>query len=285
MSARVYLFALLAATLACTPGSLQPGDMGQSGGGGGGGADSPGTAGITTIGTGGDAGSTGAGGSGGLPACADPQYGTMEINIAGPDAALVTTAAAAQVTVISADNCASAMCAWTDPFIPGATISDTSMATARFVVAAGSQQWTIYLNLPGVPGDLVQIGDVFDMTIDASVDQTVYDSVNQTIVLARGGKLVLFASWRGSAMGPPLPSLELYGIGLSDVGPACERSIGCMDLPHAVRVDNETGTAVARVGQTVQVGTLSFTNGRTLSYPDTNCDSKAWAQVGGFTLP
>jgi len=295
MSARVYLFlfALLASPLACTPGSLQPGDMGQpgsgggggGGNGGGGGVDSPGVAGATTVGAGGDSVTTGAAGSGGLRACPDYQYSTMGITIAGSDAALVTTAVVTPVTVISAGNCATARCAWTDPTIPGAMISDTSMGKARFVVAAGAQQWTIYLSLPEMPANLVQVGDVFDMTLDAWVDQGLYDSVNQTLVLARGGNLVLFASWLAGSNGLPLPSLDAYGIGLSDDGPTCERSIGCMDLPHAVRVANETGSAVAAVEQTVVIGNLSFSNGRTLSYPDTVCDDKAWSQVGGFRLP
>jgi len=289
MSARVYLLALLATTLACNPGALDPGEMGQGGGGEGGGAgtDSPGTAGVTTTGVGGEAGVTGAGGSGGLPACAsqDDWYDNFEFIVAGRNEYVLTSPMNAHVTVTAVDDCATTACEWLLPYDTGAAATDQSTTASRITVSDGVDQWMVFLRLPGMPADVVRIGDTFDMTLDAWLEQTAGDAFNQSLVLARDGTLFVFASAMEAFGDLLLPHLDSFGVDLADAGALCQLTIGCQDRPHAIQVTTLSAAGAIAAGQTTTIGDFSITNGRTIEFGETDCDWKNRSQVGGFRLP
>src|SRR5262249_23507274 len=167
-----------------------------------------------------------------------------DVAVAGPDSVLLSSPVRAQVTVTAVDNCATTTvpCQWTDHVDSSMLIGQSPLAW-RTIVTAGSQSWTIYLRLPGFSAALVQPGDSFDMTVDASI----YQAPNQPAVLARSGNLFPFPSSRDGPPGRLPPSLDNYGVVLTDAGPICQRPISCMEIPHAIGATIGTATAVAPV--------------------------------------
>jgi hypothetical protein len=234
---------------------------------------------------------TGTGGVGSLPACGGSGGGSadvVELALVGPDGMAVTSTVSASVRVTAADACSTVTC---PSIVEGSGQSfavSLSGAATRFVLtAADARTWTLYLRNSAMPGDYLKVNDTFDMTVQAVVNQTFYASLNQTIVLAHGTDLALFASALSGFGIPPLPALDAFGIALTDAGARCEMppSFGCINRPHAVHVT--VGTASADVsGGTTTIGWLSFTNGGVLERKDTgNCDSKGGTTVAGFRTP
>jgi hypothetical protein len=226
------------------------------------------------------AGAAGAGGQGGgasVPACQTAGVDTMEFVLVDSSSMLMTRSpASTPVTVTAVDSCAAVPC----EHGYDAVSTQTSGAATRISVAAGSQQWMIYLTLPGMPPDLFRVGDTFDMTIDARLDLTPPESVDQTVVLARNGELAAFASSAASFDGVLLPSLADFGIVLADTGAICQERIGCGNTPHGIRVTRGTDVADVAAGFTARVGDLSFTNGETIDLPA--CHVKTMTQLGGY---
>jgi len=318
MKLRSVVFSLVAAAAACGGGSLNNGGTaGASGTGKGGGGGVAGTTGgggnagttggggfvvgdagagwIDTAGTTGGApagrSGTGTGGIGSWPECGGAGGGSadvVELAIVGPDGMAVTSTVSASVRVTAADACSTVSC----PSIingSGQSFAASLSGTAtRFVLTAtDARTWTLYLRNSAMPADFLKVNDTFDMTVQAVINQTFYASLNQTIVLAHGTDLVLFASALSGFGIPPLPALDAFGIALTDGGVRCEMppSFGCINRPHAVHVT--VGTADGDdPGGTAQFGWLSFTNGGFLEKKDTgNCDSKGGTTVAGFRTP
>jgi hypothetical protein len=139
------------------------------------------------------------------------------------DGNLVAAPLAAAVTVASVDSCTMVAC-------PAVAVQPPVNAMeTRIVVTAGAQSWTLYLTNTAMPSDLVKVGDAFDMTVQASTDIQYVTSISQTVVLAHGADLVLFAADLSTTLWvlpatvaggqpPPLPNLNAFGITLVDRG-------------------------------------------------------------------
>ena len=331
MRERLVVCALVSAVLGCSTGMLNPG--GSAGTSGTGEAGTTGAAGASaaagttgtaatmgtagTAGAGGDAGTGGVAGQGGsaiggvggpggssgtggsIPRlCTAADYGPdhVQIAIAGSDGMLVDTTVNASVTVASIDSCASVTCPTYAPRPPFPGISATA---TRFVLSgASAAQWTLYLQNTAMPADRIQVGDTFDLTIDARVS-TVTGSggstgqggspfVNQTVMLARNGSLMVFA-----AEDLALPHLETYGLTIEDDDMYCDSTelFGCIDNPHAMRVaTGQDAPVMLEVGRTASVGDLSVTNADftfTRTWEMGNCPNPVPRRVlmAGFRLP
>jgi hypothetical protein len=243
-------------------------------------SDLAGASGGGSGGTGTGGGAAGAGGQGGgasVPECQTEGVDGMEFVLVDSSSMLMTRSpASSPVTVTAVDSCAAVRC----EYGYDAVSVQTSGGATRISVAAGSQQWMIYLSLPEMPPDLFRVGDTFDMTIDAGLDLTPPESIVQTVVLARKGELAAFASSATSFDGVLLPSLADFGIALADTGAICQQKGGCGNTPHGIRVTRGTDIADVAAGFTARVGDLSFMNGETIDLPA--CHVKTMTQLGGF---
>jgi len=257
----------------------------------------PTSTGGTTTGTGGAAGGTepggvggevggkggGPGGAGGYPTC--PAGVPVEVagTILAADGQPVAAPVTATVTVTSVDGCTTSSC--------GCELCTATKANLRFVLAdtGAARTWTLLLRIPDMPAEFIKAGDVLDMTVAASADIAHFTTINQTIVLARAGKVVAFTAHLASFFDQPLPQLDSFGIGVSDAGILCQRSNvadNCIVRPRAARVMIGTDIGTVADGQTRQVGGFSFSIGRFVQFVDTGfCDSKSETVMAGFRLP
>jgi hypothetical protein len=138
-----------------------------------------------------------------------------------------------------------------------------------------------------MPTNLLTVGDAFNMTVDASLSPGFFPALKQTVVLARGSDLVVFAASLDKFFSAPLPSLSGWGITLTDLGAQCETpGFGCLLRPHSLKVTVATEDVVLSGGQSQPVGWLSFTNGTFNENADTgSCDSPFRTRLAGFRSP
>jgi hypothetical protein len=233
-------------------------------------------------------GGSGGGGTGGLSTCNnfDGQGDVVELAIVGSDGTAIETAVSAAVTVASVDSCAAVSC---PSFVSGLTTTITTSAQRITLTAAGPQQWTFYLRDSAMPADFIKVGDTFDMTIDASVDAVFYRTVNQTIVLARGGNLIVFAAGLQRFVSPPVPDLDAFGLHVSDQGATCQEGGtlggGCVLRPHTalIAASGSDASIVLGSGGTAKIAGLSVTVGQFMELFDGGaCDSKSSTVMAGF---
>jgi hypothetical protein len=213
-----------------------------------------------------------------LPACTDTGTDAGGGSIVGSDGMAVSAPVTAAVTVASIDGCTAAPC---PPPMPN---------KARQIVLAGSnqQQWTLSLNITAMPADLIQVGDAFDLNIDAGINAVFHPTVSQTIVLSRAGHLIAFASNRSLFYAIDLPALTAFGISLADGGPFCgsAATTGCIPETHRVTVTVEGASATVMPNHATTIGWLSFTAGNTTALIDTGfCDQKSLTGTAGFRIP
>jgi hypothetical protein len=165
-------------------------------------------------------------------------------------------------------------------------------ARIRVKAAADAREWTLYLLIPAMPADFIKVGDAFDMHIDAKRQGgvTANPTTDQTLVLARAGKAIVFATdMQVMSGGPPLPDLLPFGIAVSDAGTTCETTSGsCDGRSHALRVSVATDASIVlAAGQTGAIGGLSITNAglNEFLHNRPNCDRKSSTRFAGFRLP
>jgi hypothetical protein len=235
-------------------------------------------AGGATAGTGGSVGGTG----GTLPACGNNTSGAsdvVEAVIMGADGMPVVAPVTAAVSITAIQSCLNLDC-------PSPA---TSAATRIALAGADPQQWTLYLRNTAMPPDIIKVGDTFDLTIDAAVDQTLYRTTNQTIVLARDNDVIVFAASLQQFHQPPLPNLLPFGIAVTDAGASCQNpaSFGCIDRPHTARIAiGSDASVLVAGGQTGRIGGLQITDGQFTELADAgNCDRKSSTVMAGFRLP
>jgi hypothetical protein len=208
--------------------------------------------------------------------------------------AIITDVTAA-VTVTSIDSCATAGCP--SEAIPFPTLGVVAagptidgLATRYALTAADARTWTLYLRNDAMPVDFIKVDDAFDMTIQANVNTTFYSTLNQTVVLAHGSSLQVFASDQNTFVIPPLPNLAAFGVMVTDSGAICQETNSlpgsCLHRPHAATVSNGTDSASVASGMTARIGWLSFTNALFLELKDTGgCDGKGQTLTAGFRAP
>jgi hypothetical protein len=149
-------------------------------------------------------------------------------------------------------------------------------------------QRDLILTNTAMPSDIIEVGDELDVTIEAAVDQTLYRTVDQTVVLSRDGQAIVFAAKLQRFGSPPLPDLLPFGIAVSDAGASCEStSTACGQRSHALRVSVATDASVLlAAGQTGAIGGFSVTNGSLNESVDSGgCDAKSTTLIAGFRLP
>ncbi len=279
MGWRQCIFGLLATAAACGDGSLGSGGTGGGSGttGVGGTSNAGGTTGEGGVGGIGGTSGNGGGGAGGLPACptTGPSRDVVEVLLVGSDGVPVAAAVTAAVTVDSIASCTAVTCPY------------PAMGAARRIVltGAGQEQWTLYLRNSAMPDAMIEVGDTFDMTVDANVDYALFHTTNQTVVLGHGTDLVVFAASLQRFFTPPLPQLGAFGITLADLGVTCEYTDLCKVQRRAVGVAVGSNSVSLTGGETRTIGWLSFTNGDFTTYGSTACDGKANVTMAGFRMP
>ena len=215
------------------------------------------------------------GGTGGLPACGERPTTTATVAILESNGTLVAAPVTEAVSVATIETCPSDTC--TAP--PG---------SYQIFLAGVAAERELILTNTAMPSDVIKVGDELDLTIEAAVDQTLYRTVDQTIVLSRDGDAILFAAKLQRFGSPPLPNLLPFGIAVSDAGPNCESvSTACGQRSHALRVSVVTDAAlVLGAGQTGTIGGVSITNGGLNEFVDAGgCDTKSTTLFAGFRLP
>jgi len=314
MIRRLVSIGLLVAAIGCGGSTLgTPGTAGTPGGGTGGVAGATGIGGTTgTGGTGGgvggtgggDVGGTGGGGVGGtggtLPGCGGAAGigDSVEVAIVGSDGKLTDTTVQAAVTVTSVDGCWLVGCpeSFTGSF-PSYLAPHISTAAMRIVLTgASAQQWTLFLYSTSMPAAFVQVGDAFNLTVHASLTDYQFGVVQQTVVLAHGSDLVLFAHTSAGISGVVMPDLINFQINVTGGAPYCETATvtvppggaggapgtycGNRKLAAVVAVAGQSATL--RGGETAQVGWLSVTNGVSSDGFGGGCHMISYRAMAGF---
>jgi len=304
MIRRLVSIGLLVAAIGCGGSTLgTPGTAGTPGGTGGvagatgiGGTTGTGGTGGGVGGTGGgDVGGTGGGGVGGtggtLPGCGGAAGigDSVEVAIVGSDGKLIDTTVQAAVTVTSVDGCWLVGCpeSFTGSF-PSYLAPHISTAAMRIVLTgASAQQWTLFLYNTSMPAAFVQVGDAFNLTVHASLTDYQFGVVQQTVVLAHGSDLVLFAFASAGVSGVGLPSLSDFQIDVTAGAPYCETVTtsgppfcGYRKLAADVTVAGQSATVSG--GWTARVGWLSFTNGVSSEGFGSSCHMVGSRAMAGF---
>jgi hypothetical protein len=207
----------------------------------------------------------------------------------GPDGNLVTTSFDDHVMVASVGRCADVGCASVH-MLNGATIPVSATDLRITFDRSSGGSLTLYLKVPQMPVEALNVGDAYDLTLAARIDTFFEQTLDQTVTLLYGGKLVVFAAQLRKFGLPSLPNLERAGIALEDAGIVCGDSRGtpvgpgCGLRQHAVRVTTTTGTSVVvQPGQTTGVADLSFTSGNYDELIDNgSCDTKSVTRMAAF---
>jgi len=243
----------------------------SGGSGGGGGAGLGGSGGDATGGAGGTIAAGDAGG-GGLPACGSPAGAgdVVYVSLAGSDGTPIATPFTATITVT------------------GVSTSNGAQGSTYTLTGANQAQWSLSLYESRMPSGFIKVGDMFDLTVDAGSDQALFSTINQTVVLARGGQPIVFAASLNRFYRLLVPRLDAFGIQVTDAGAVCQgpSNFGCIPRIHAAHVTIAGESADVQEGTTATVGGFSFTVAAFTELVDTgNCDSKSATTMGGFKLP
>lgn len=143
-----------------------------------------------------------------------------------------------------------------------------------------------------MPADLIKVGEAFDLTVDAEIDDVAWGTASQTVVLAHGADLVMFASMMGHYSRVAVaPDLSTLGIAVADGGGTCDDPQDpnrfCSYRRHAAVVTTAGESAAVNRAQTARIGWLSFTNGELtgeeMGYWG-NCDSPSTTLMAGFRV-
>ena len=151
----------------------------------------------------------------------------------------------------------------------------SSLAIRIVLSEAGGTRWTAYAVFPGLPTDIVTVGEALDLRVELRQVSTPQQTFEYwTTVLARGGTAVIFDVSAASDLTP-------YGIAVTrSTGARCQS--GCYTVYGA---DVSYGTESRNVApdQTVQVGKLSFSL-RGFSELTGGCDTPTYTEsMSGFT--
>ena len=163
------------------------------------------------------------------------------------------------VSVVSVADCATGAC------------GVTSTYTRIVLSEAGGRRWTLGANYPGLPADIVDVGEALDLFF------TDHDGVSATTILSRAGTAIIFdVTWAGD--------LASYGIDVHESSAAgrCARN-PCFDAVGAT-VTYGGETASVAPGQTVVIGKLSFSHGRFNEKPGDCTEPYPPESMAGFTV-
>jgi len=196
---------------------------------------------------------------------------------------------AAHVTVGAVQSCASTSCPLPS-IVQGGLPGRASTDALRILLVdqdstTANNRWTLYLLIPGMPADYFQVGDQFDLNVGSAGNSIFYTTLDQTMTLSQGGHLMVFAGTRqqfGAALLPTVASAELM---VEDAGESCKGAFdpSCGTAIHGARVSTPEASSLILPGQTIQVGTFSFSVDQFTQYIDTGfCDSKSNTRMAAF---
>jgi hypothetical protein len=234
------------------------------------------------------AGGLGAGGGYGgappSPVVCPVSASAVDVSLLGSDGQLVTTSFESHVVVTAVGRCAEVGC--TPPSLPDGGLGSVAADDLRIVFEDSSgAPLTLYWKIPQMPPDALKVGDDFDLAVSAGIDPFFVTTVNQTVTLVRGGRLIAFATQLRNFGVPSLPSLDRVGLALEAGDVVCKSSSICDLRRHSVRVTTAAGvSAVVQPGQTVTLGDhLSFTSDSYDEYVENGrCDAKSVTRMAGF---
>jgi hypothetical protein len=171
------------------------------------------------------------------------------------------------------------------------TVTTIEGAQIGLTEVTGNRRWTWSPDIPDLPANRINIGDRFDLAVDAQAIAASPGGLPcQTVVLSRSGALVAFNSERETPTCSSLPALDAWGIVVANAGPSCEHpstDLGCDGFYFfAVQVSagNESTTVAPAHTAALQGLSLSL---REFSGPtDYGCDgAAAVASMAGFRVP
>jgi len=155
----------------------------------------------------------------------------------------------------------------------------------------GGRRWTWSPDIPDLPPRQLNIGDRFDLTVDAHAPpSSPADVTCQTVVLARSGTLVAFNSERQTPACSSLPALDAWGLSIVNAGPVCEHpstAVRCDGFYFfGVQVSSGGESTSVASGQTVSIDGLSLALREFSGPTDYGCDGAvATASLAGFRVP
>jgi hypothetical protein len=163
--------------------------------------------------------------------------------------------------------------------IPAPAVGPTRRLTLQ---GADGTQVKVVIRAPGLPDDLIQVGQGFDLSLQAWEDiAAFYSTFSQSILLTRGGEPVFVASTL-NLYGVKRPDLSAAAIELADDGAQCgEVSSYCVPQDRRLRVLYGGQDVTLVPGDIARLGRLTFA---VESYRAMvgSCDVKGSTQVAGF---
>jgi hypothetical protein len=200
------------------------------------------------------------------------------------EGALLKTPLTVAVKVVTSDEVAAGACS--DTAFDRSTPMGSSDKTSRSILeASDGRRWTLYLRIPDMPADRIRLGDTFDLALDASEDNTAFfTTLNQTVTLAKAGRLVLFVSTLNRRTFT-VPNLSSFGIDVKKEAATCESPA---DFTGCGRRGYSTYVAIGGQGRTIdrgltgRIGDLSWSVEAAEDVVDSGrCDGKGFVQMAG----
>lgn len=253
MNARAFVIGGCLVVGACST-SLAPDPTGTAGTGDAGSMGSAGTAGSA-----GAAGSAGQGGTGPVTCTNNGSPSASVVDEAGSPPQMSFTV---PVTVVSVTDCATGAC--------GVAITDTRIVLSE----AGGRRWTLSARFPGLPADLVEVGDALDLRVAYREDTPTPYYVST--ILSRAGTAVIF-DVRFAGI---LSDYEIFVAASPLAGPCYQDA--CFETWGA-RLTYAGETRDVAPGQTVMIGKLSFSHGQFTERPGDCPRPVPPEQMAGFT--
>lgn len=214
--------------------------------------------------------------------------------------ALVATSMRASVTVVAVDDGMAPDCEdLPEPAPP-------SLAHRLVVQSGGGEQFSVVLRYPGLPPDLVNVGDTLDFELTTTQRTFFFPQLDQVFVLSRNARIVIFGARLGMEptsyfLGPSqsdrlLPMLGAYGVTVSDGGVSSNLPGSfedsqvylnpCGTRTHRVLVTVAGQTTEVDSGSTARIGQLSFSSFEFVERIDGGmCDAQSITRMGGFLAP
>jgi hypothetical protein len=183
----------------------------------------------------------------------------------------------AAVTVVSVDAESTEVC--------GAVTAGP--AQRLLLRAADDREWSVVVSIAGLPDTFVEAGAELELSLTAAADSVFYTTLDQTLTLADGDGLLLFASHREKFGTPPLPELGAFDLSFESTDSVCATSFfgPCEIRAHAVRVSSGGETATIATGSSDTVGGFVVAAHAVSESLGPGCDAKSVVRIAGFREP
>ncbi|HMF41298.1 MAG TPA: hypothetical protein VKQ32_11400 [Polyangia bacterium] len=258
------------------------------------GGENDGGGGMGRGGTTGDAATTGVGGRGGAiggtggGSCAGQDGGAgciacspgdltvpVETCLLAADGTPVLMSMNVAVTAVSFDQVPGPNC-------DSVSYTGSTANSGRIVVQDSSgQRWSIFVRVPNLPANLVQAGDVLDLKLTGGHNGLFSSAATQTIVLNRGGQLLMFG-YVGGVLEATTTDVLVQADGV-----ACGPGTGvCTFVPQRARVAVSALEDTILPGRTGVIGDMAITVDQFHSFSPGGggCDGADRARLAGYSI-